>query len=78
VKLAGLIGLVLGALGLRFVAVAAGVGILIGGVAAIVALLAGASRKSGLPYGPSIAAGAVIAAFVGDQIADAYLRLIGA
>jgi leader peptidase (prepilin peptidase)/N-methyltransferase len=78
VKLAGLVGLVLGALGLRFVAVAAGLGILIGGVAAIVALLAGRSRKSGLPYGPSIALGAAIAAFAGDWVADTYLRLIGA
>jgi leader peptidase (prepilin peptidase)/N-methyltransferase len=78
VKLAGLVGLVLGALGLRYVGVAAGVGILVGGVAAIVALIGGASRKSGLPYGPSIAVGAIVAAFAGDQIADAYLRLIGA
>ena len=35
VKLAALVGLVLGALGLRYVAVAAGLGILIGGVAAM-------------------------------------------
>ena len=49
VKLAALVGLVLGALGLRYVAVAAGLGILIGGVAAVVALVAGRSRKSGLP-----------------------------
>jgi prepilin signal peptidase PulO-like enzyme (type II secretory pathway) len=47
-------------------------------VAAIVALLAGRSRKSGLPYGPSIALGAAIAAFAGDWVADTYLRLIGA
>jgi leader peptidase (prepilin peptidase)/N-methyltransferase len=78
VKLAALVGLVLGALGGRYVAVAAGVGILVGGVAAIVALLLGASRKSGIPYGPSIAVGAMAAALAGDQIADAYLRLIGA
>jgi leader peptidase (prepilin peptidase)/N-methyltransferase len=78
VKLAALVGLVLGALGLRNVAVAAGLGILVGGVAAIVALLLGASRKSGLPYGPSLAVGAAVATLAGDQIADAYLRLIGA
>lgn len=76
VKLAALVGLVLGAVGIRFVGVAAGLGILVGGVAAIVALLLGASRKSGLPYGPSIAVGAGIAAFAGDQIADAYLRFV--
>lgn len=76
VKLAALVGLVIGVLGIRYVGVAAGMGILIGGVAAIVALLLGASRKSGLPYGPSIAVGAVVAAFAGDPIADAYLRLV--
>lgn len=76
VKLAALVGLVLGVLGIRYVGVAAGMGILIGGVAAIVALLLGASRKSGLPYGPSIAVGAAVAAFAGDPIADAYLRFV--
>lgn len=76
VKLAGFVGLVLGVLGIRYVGVAAGMGILVGGVAAIVALLFGASRKSGLPYGPSIAVGAVVAAFAGDPIADAYLRFV--
>lgn len=76
VKLAALVGLVLGVLGIRYVGVAAGVGILVGGVAAIVALLLGASRKSGLPYGPSIAVGAAVAAFAGDLIADAYLRFV--
>ncbi len=78
VKLAGLVGLVLGGLGLRYVGVAAAAGILIGGVAAIVALLSGASRKSGLPYGPWIALGAGVAVFFGDRLADAYLRFIGA
>ena len=75
VKLAGLIGLVLGSIGLDLVAVAAGMGILLGGVGAIVALLAGASRKSAIPFGPFLASGAVIAVFVGRQIADAYLSL---
>ena len=74
VKLAGLVGLVVGALGVRYVGVAAGVGILIGGVGAIVALLFGATRKTGVPYGPAIALGAAVAAFAGAQIAEAYLR----
>lgn len=77
VKLAGLIGLVLGALGLRFVAVAAGAGVLLGGVAAIAALIAGASRKQALPFGPFLAAGAVVAALFGEQLASAYLRIVG-
>lgn len=75
VKLAALIGLTLGALGLRYVAVAAGLGILLGGVGAIVALLLGRDRKHALPFGPFLAAGAALAAFVGSQIADRYLGL---
>ncbi len=75
VKLAALIGLALGALGLRYVAVAAGLGILLGGVGAIVALLLGRARKHALPFGPFLAAGAALAAFVGPQVADLYLGL---
>ena len=75
VKLAGLIGMVLGSIGLDLVAVSAGMGILLGGAGAAVALLAGKGRKSAIPFGPFLAAGAVIAVFVGHQIADAYLNL---
>ena len=75
VKLAALIGLVLGALGLEYVAVAAGLGILFGGVGAIVALLLGAGRKHALPFGPFLAAGAGVAAFAAPQVADRYLGL---
>ena len=71
-----LIGLVLGSIGLELVAVAAGMGILLGGAGAVVALLGGAGRKSAIPFGPFLAAGAVIALFVGHQIADAYLNLL--
>ena len=74
VKLAALIGLVLGSLGLRYVTVAAGVGILLGGVGAIVALIAGASRKQAIPFGPFLAAGALVAAFLAPQISSVYLR----
>jgi leader peptidase (prepilin peptidase)/N-methyltransferase len=76
VKLAGLIGLVLGAVDLPLVAVAAGAGLLLGGVGAIVALLFGAGRKTPIPYGPFMAGGAAIAAFVGDAVVDAYLTLV--
>ena len=77
VKLAGLIGLVLGSIGLGLVAVAGGVGILLGGAGAMVALLAGAGRKTKVPYGPFMVGGALVAVFVGQRIADAYLNLIG-
>jgi leader peptidase (prepilin peptidase)/N-methyltransferase len=74
VKLAALIGLVLGSLGLRYVGVAAGAAIVLGGVGAIVALLLGRGRKSAIPFGPYLAAGAVVSAFWGGPIADWYLR----
>jgi leader peptidase (prepilin peptidase)/N-methyltransferase len=74
VKLATLIGLVLGSLGLRYVTVAAAAGILLGGVGAIVALIAGASRKKAIPFGPFLAAGAVAGAFLAPQISSFYLR----
>jgi leader peptidase (prepilin peptidase)/N-methyltransferase len=74
VKLAALIGLVLGSVGLRYVTVAAAAGILLGGVGAIVALIAGASRKNAIPFGPFLAAGALVAAFLAPQISSVYLR----
>jgi leader peptidase (prepilin peptidase)/N-methyltransferase len=76
VKLAGLIGLVLGSIALSRVAVAAGAGILLGGLAGVVALIMGRSRKTALPFGPFLAAGAAIAVFFGPQIANAYLNLM--
>jgi leader peptidase (prepilin peptidase)/N-methyltransferase len=76
VKLAGLMGLVLGSLGLEYVAVAAGLGILLGGVGAIVALAAGAGRKQAMPFGPFLAAGAVLSVFVAPQLWDAYVSLV--
>lgn len=75
-KLAALIGLVLGSFGLRLVAVAAGLGILAGGVGAIVAVaVLRLGRKAQVPYGPYLAGGAVVAALAGDPIARAYLSL---
>jgi leader peptidase (prepilin peptidase)/N-methyltransferase len=74
VKLAALIGLVLGSLGLRYVTVAAGAGVLLGGVGAVVALIAGASRKNAIPFGPFLTAGALVAAFLAPQISSVYLR----
>src|SRR5438132_1403933 len=68
VKLAFLIGLVLGSLALPLVAVAAGVAILAGGLGAIAALAAGRGRKSAIPFGPYLALGGTVAAFAGPQI----------
>lgn len=78
VKLAALIGAVFGALGLRYVGVAAFAAILFGGVGGVVALLAGKGRKAAIPFGPYLALGAVVAAFWTEPIASWYLRSLGA
>lgn len=79
VKLAALIGLVLGSLGLSYVGVAAGVGIIGGGIGAVLALvLLGARRKDQIPFGPFLAGGAVVAALAGPWIAEGYLSVLGA
>ena len=76
VKLAALIGLVLGALSLSHVAVAAGLGILSGGVGALVAVLVlGRGRKQQIPFGPFLAGGAVVGALAAPPLARAYLGL---
>jgi leader peptidase (prepilin peptidase)/N-methyltransferase len=75
VKLAGVIGIVLGSLGLRYVGVAAGAAIALGGLGGIVALLVGRSRKDAIPFGPYMAVGAMVAAFFGERLASAYLGL---
>lgn len=75
VKLAGLIGLVVGAIDLGSVAVAAGAAILLGGVVGLVALASGAGRRARVPFGPMLCAGAFIAVVAGPSILDAYLGL---
>jgi leader peptidase (prepilin peptidase) / N-methyltransferase len=73
VKLAAVIGLVLGSLGLRFVGVAAAAAIVLGGLGAIVALAMGKGRKSAIPFGPYLAAGAVVAGLWGEPLAGWYI-----
>jgi leader peptidase (prepilin peptidase)/N-methyltransferase len=76
VKLAALIGLVLGSLSLGHVAVAAGAAIVLGAVGAIVALARGAGRKGAIPFGPFLAAGAVVGGLWGPTIAEWYQRTL--
>ena len=73
VKLAAVIGLVLGSLGLRFVGVAAAAAIVLGGLGAVVALIMGKGRKSAIPFGPYLAAGAVVAGLWGEPVASWYI-----
>jgi leader peptidase (prepilin peptidase) / N-methyltransferase len=73
VKLAAVIGLVLGSLGLRFVAVSAGATIVLGGLGGLIALAMGRGMKTKIPYGPYLAAGAIVASLWGDPLATWYL-----
>jgi leader peptidase (prepilin peptidase)/N-methyltransferase len=77
VKLAALIGLVVGARGLPLVAVAAFLGVVGGGLAALVAMaVLRWGRKRQMPFGPFLAAGGVAAVLAGARIAEAYLSLL--
>lgn len=76
VKLAGLIGLVLGALGWSYVAVAAFAAVLLGGVGGLAALAAGRRRRDAIPFGPYLAAGAAVATFAAPHISSWYLAFV--
>jgi leader peptidase (prepilin peptidase)/N-methyltransferase len=56
------------------VRVAGGAAIPLGGVGGILALVGGKGRKSAIPFGPFLTAGALIAVFWGERIAAWYLR----
>ena len=58
---------------LRFVGVAAGAAIVLGGLGGLAALAMGKGRKSAIPFGPYLAAGAVVAGLWGEAIASWYL-----
>jgi leader peptidase (prepilin peptidase) / N-methyltransferase len=73
VKLAGLLGLVLGrSVGpALFVALAAGV---LAGALIIARKGAAEGRKTAVPFGPFLALGGVVALFAGEPLVDAYLE----
>lgn len=78
VKLAGVIGLFLGWIGVGSVVVGAFSAFLLGGLFSIGLLVfRKAGRKSGIPFGPWMLVGSWIGIFFGEQIAGAYLALIG-
>ncbi len=73
VKLAGLLGLLLGLAGTViavWIAAVAG-----GGVAAALLLLRKRGRRSEIPFGPFLAGGAAVARLAGSQIQSWYLRI---
>lgn len=78
VKLAGVLGLFLGYLGWAQLVVGAFAAFLLGGLFAVGLLLARrAGRRSGIPFGPWMIAGAWLGIVVGAPLAKAYLRTTG-
>ena len=74
VKLAGVLGLYLGWLGWAELVAGGFLGFLFGGVAGVLLIVARrAGRKSQLPFGPFMLAGALVAILWGGALADLYL-----
>lgn len=77
VKLAGLLGGVLGWFGWGSLVVGAFAAFLVGGLFSVVLMLAGrAGRKSAIPFGPWMLLGAWIGIFVGEPLWGAYLGIL--
>jgi leader peptidase (prepilin peptidase)/N-methyltransferase len=77
VKLAPVLGLYLGFLGWSSVAIGAFAGFLLGGLfSAVLMALRGVGRKTRVPFGPYMLAGALLAVFAAAPIADWYVTLL--
>ncbi|MEV6873008.1 prepilin peptidase [Amycolatopsis sp. NPDC051128] len=78
VRLAGILGGVLGYLSWSAVPLGAFGGFLLGSVAGVVMLASGkGGRKTALPFGPFMIAGALVAIFAAGPLGQAYQRLTG-
>ncbi len=78
VKLAGVLGLFLGHLGVAQAVVGIAGGFLVGGLVGVALLATRRSgRRSTIPFGPWMLAGAWIGVLAGMPIADGYLHLTG-
>jgi leader peptidase (prepilin peptidase) / N-methyltransferase len=76
VKLAGVLGMYLGYLSWGTLAVGAFFGFALGGVIGITLMATGrATRKSKIPFGPFMLAGALAAVFFGARLAHAYVSI---
>jgi leader peptidase (prepilin peptidase)/N-methyltransferase len=71
VRLSPLLGAYLGWLGLAYVPVGLFLGFLFGSIVGVGAMVAGrAGRRTAIPFGPFLAAGTIVAIFVGHTIID--------
>lgn len=77
VKLAGVLGLFLGFLGVPSALVGLIGGFVLGGIAGLALLLAGRGLKAKLAFGPWLLAGAWAGILLGEPIAAGYLGLFG-
>jgi leader peptidase (prepilin peptidase)/N-methyltransferase len=78
VKLAGVLGLYLGYLGWGSLLSGAFAAFLFGGIFSIaLVMIRKAGRKTGIPFGPWMLAGAWVGVFFGEVIAHDYLALFG-
>jgi leader peptidase (prepilin peptidase)/N-methyltransferase len=73
VKLAGMMGLFLGAAVAPALLIAMIAGVVVGSVV-IARKGAEAGRKTPVPFGPSLALGALVAIFVGQQLVGVYVN----
>lgn len=77
VKLAGVVGAALGWIGWGALVVGAFAAFVLGGVVAVALMLTGkAGRRSAIPFGPWIIAGAWVGIFAGEHIAGWYVGML--
>jgi leader peptidase (prepilin peptidase)/N-methyltransferase len=77
VKLAGLLGMLLGFLSWQALIVGAFAAFLIGGLVGIAVLIARrGTRKTAIPFGPFMITAALLAVFFASPLADLYTRLV--
>ena len=78
VKLSGVLGLYLGWINWGALVVGTFAGFLLGGVIGAALMAVGkAGRKSAIPFGPFMLAGALLGILVGDAVAGAYVDSLG-
>ncbi|WP_375389759.1 prepilin peptidase [uncultured Amnibacterium sp.] len=78
VKLAGVLGLFLGQLGVAQLAVGISAGFLLGGIFGVALLLSRrGGRRTAIPFGPWMLAGAWVGVLAGEPLAAAYLTVTG-